>query len=174
VLATDVATEQACVLDAFQTGEALFGALRAGATMPVIAGGPFEYDARRFLDASLTEPIPVPTAESDGYTHVVALLTRAGPMRPRVSAFDRYFVGPRLRRISPTLAVRYLTRAVAYGDILGAIDAGTGPRGHAQVLGIRARGAPISKLECRRVVLEAGARSGFDAVMAVFNEASWG
>jgi hypothetical protein len=95
-------------------------------------------------------------------------------MRPRVSAFDRYFVGPRLRRISPTLAVRYLTRAVAYGDILGAIDAGTGPRGHAQVLGIRARGAPISKLECRREVLEAGARSGFDAVMAVFNEASWG
>ena len=165
VLATDLETERACALGGFADGGALFGALRAGATMPVIAGGPFEYGSRRFLDASLTEPIPVATAEAEGHTHVVALLTRGGAMRPNVSAFDRYFVGPRLRRMSPTLAARYLTRAAAYGEILRAIDAGTGPLGRARVVAIRAGCGPISKLECRRDVLEAGARSGFEAVM---------
>jgi predicted patatin/cPLA2 family phospholipase len=173
VLATDVLTERACVLGGFADAAALFGALRAGATMPVIAGEPFEHETRRFLDASLSEPIPVPTAESDGHTHVVALLTRGGAMRPNVSAFDRYFVGPRLRRLSPTLAARYLTRAAAYSEILRAIDAGTGPLGRAQVLAIRARGGPISKLECRRDVLQAGARSGFEAVMTAFGETGW-
>jgi predicted patatin/cPLA2 family phospholipase len=169
VLATDVAAERACVLEGFTDAAGLLGALRAGATMPVIAGTPFEYRTRRFLDASLTEPIPVPTAEADGHTHVVALLTRSGTMRPNVSAFDRYFVGPRLRRVSPTLAVRYLTRAVAYAEILEAVDAGTGPLGRAHVLAIRARGGAISKLECREEVLQAGARGGFEAVMETFD-----
>ena len=168
VLATDFVAEDARVLGGFTDAVDLFGALRAGATMPVIAGGPFEYRAQRYLDASLTQPIPVPAAEAGGHTHVLVLLTRSAPMRAQVSAFDRYFVGPRLRRLSPTLAARYLTRAVAYGEILRAIDAGTGPLGQAQVLAIRASGGPISKLECRRAVLEAGARGGFDAVMAAF------
>ena len=170
VLATDVGSEHQSVLEGFSDAADLFGALRAGATMPIIAGGPFDYRAHRYLDASLTEPIPVAAAESAGHTHVLTLLTRAGAMRSQVSAFDRYFVGPRLRRLSPTLAARYLTRAVAYSDILRAIDAGTGPLGHSQVLAIRARGGPIGKLECRREVLEAGARSGFTAVMSAFGE----
>ena len=77
--------------------------------MPVIAGGPFEYASRHMLDASLTEPIPIGSAELDQHTHALVLLTRGAAMRPRVSAFDRYFVSPRLRKISPVLAERYLT-----------------------------------------------------------------
>lgn len=166
VLATDVDSEQAAVFERFRDADDLFGALRAGATMPVVAGAPFEYRGRRYLDASLSEPIPVPAAEARGHTHVLALLTRTGTMRPRPSAFDRYFVAPRLRRVSLPLSRRYLRRAEPYTALVRAIDAGTGPLGQAAVAGIRVAGLQISRLERRRRILENGARLGYDAVMA--------
>ena len=51
VMATDVATGAARVLRDFADAEALFQALRAGATMPVVAGPPRAVGARRYLDA---------------------------------------------------------------------------------------------------------------------------
>lgn len=166
VLATDVDSEQATVFDRFRDAGDLFGALRAGATMPIVAGGPFGYRGRRFLDASLSEPIPVPTAEARGHTHVLALLTRTGAMRPQPSAFDRYFVAPRLRKISPRLASRYLHRAEPYSALVRDLDAGRGPLGRAAVTGIRVPDLNISRLERRREILEDGARRGYAAVMA--------
>jgi predicted patatin/cPLA2 family phospholipase len=168
VLATDVATETRVVLRGFPDSRRLLGAMRAGATMPVIAGGPFAYGGRTYLDASLSEPVPVAAAEEDGYTEVVALLTRGGAMRLHPSSFDRYFVGPQLRRISPGLAARYLNRARPYAALAAAIDSGVGPRGRARVLGIRAGGARISKLERGADVLRDAAARGYDAVMAAF------
>jgi predicted patatin/cPLA2 family phospholipase len=170
VIATDVASKQSRALGPFADAGRLFGALRASATMPVMAGAPHVYDGRPYLDASLSEPIPVPTAEKDGHTHVVALLTRSGGMQTRPSAFDRYFVGPRLRRVSPDLADRYLDRAGPYAELVRQIDAGTGPLGRSRVLAIRTPDCRISKLERRRAVLEDGARRGYQAVMAAFAE----
>jgi len=169
VLATDVQARAARPLRGFRDRSHAISALRASATMPVVAGPPVEYDGRAFLDASITEPIPVPTAEADGCTHAVVLLTRAAGMRPRPSAFDRYFVGPRLRRLSPELAARYLNRAGPYTDLVRAIDAGTGPLGRTQVVGIRVPDLHISKLERRGDVLREGAKRGYDAVMDVFS-----
>jgi predicted patatin/cPLA2 family phospholipase len=171
VLATDVDTRSSITFDDFGTAARLFGALRAGATMPVVAGGPFEHEGRRLLDASLTEPIPVPTAESRGHTHVVVLLTRSGAMSDRPSAFDRYFVGPRLHRISPDLALRYLARSGPYSAVVNAINAGTGLSGRASVLGIRVDGLRVSKLETRHAVLYHAARRGYDVAMSVFRDA---
>ena len=168
VLATDVDTEHAAPLTGFTTATDLLSALRAGATMPIIAGGPHAFDGRRYLDASLSEPIPVASAEDDGHTHVLALLTRGAGMRPRPSALDRLFVGPRLKRVSPALATRYLRRAIPYAELNRHIDAGTGPRGQARVRAIRVSDFPISRLERRRAVLVEGARRGYDAVMAAF------
>jgi len=169
VLATDVQARAARPLRGFRDRSHAISALRASATMPVVAGPPVEYDGRAFLDASITEPIPVPTAEADGCTHAVVLLTRAAGMRPRPSAFDRYFVGPRLRRLSPELAARYLNRAGPYTDLVRAIDAGTGPLGRTQVVGIRVPDLHISKLERRGDVLREGAKRGYDAVMDAFS-----
>lgn len=168
VLATDVANERAHAFRDFADAADLFGALRASSTMPVIAGGPYGYGTGRWLDASLSEPIPVPTAERDGCTHLLVLLTRSGPMRPQASAFDRWFVAPRLRRVSTTLALSYLARATPYEALLRQIDAGRGPAGRARVLAIRAPGVHISKLERRAEVLQAGASAGYDAVMAAW------
>ncbi len=168
VMATDVASERVATFRGFGDGPRLFDALRAGATMPVVAGPPREIDGRRYLDASLSEPIPVPTAEQEGHSHVLVLMTRHGVMASRPSAFDRYFVGPRLRRLSPALASRYLERAGPYSALMQAIDAGTGPLGRAQVTGIRVPGLRISKLERRREVLVSGAERGAEAVASAF------
>ncbi|MEO8483229.1 MAG: patatin-like phospholipase family protein [Acidobacteriota bacterium] len=166
VLATDVDDRQAHAFGPFADDRDLFAALRAGATMPVVAGAPFLHQGRRYLDASLSEPIPVPTAESRGHTHVLVLLTRSGEMRPHASAFDRYFVAPRLKRVSPALAESYLRRAGPYTALIRAIDAGRGPLGRAIVTGLRVEGLRISKLECRPDVLRDGASRGYEIVAA--------
>jgi predicted patatin/cPLA2 family phospholipase len=169
IVATDVDAGESHALRSFASGSELVSALRASATMPVVAGGPHMFGGRRYLDASISEPIPVPTAERDGHTHVLALLTRSGAMRPHPSALDRYYVAPRLRRISPVLAARYLTRAEPYGELIRHIDAGTGPLGRSTVLAVRAPGVQISRLERRRTILEEGARRGYAAVVALFD-----
>lgn len=168
VLATDVDAEAPVALRGFADGPALLGALRASSTMPIVAGGPWPYGGRRLLDASLSEPIPVGQAETDGHTHILALLTRPGMMSSRPSTFDRLFVAPRLRRLSPALADRYLDRAVPYAQVTRAIDAGTGPAGRASVLGLRPEGAGIGRLERRSDVLRAGAALGYETVMRTF------
>lgn len=172
VVATDVDALSPAALRGFTTASQLFGALRASATMPIVAGPPWVYEGRQYLDASITEPIAIPTAEREGHTHVLALLTRGGGMRPSPSALDRYFVGPRLRRVSPALADRYLGRAAPYTALVNTIEAGTGPLGRAVVHAIRVTDYPISRLERRRDVLERGARLGYDAVMSAFGPAA--
>ena len=168
VVATDVDTAEPAIFRDFRSGSDLIGALRAGATMPVVAGPPRELAGRRYLDASLSQPIPVLAAEAAGHTHVLVLLTRSGGMRARPSAFDRYYVEPRLRRLSPLLAQRYLARAGPYGALLEHIDAGRGPLGRATVTALRVSDLRISKLERRRSVLEEGAALGREAVIRAF------
>ena len=171
VMATDVAAAARASLRDFRDGEALLTALRAGATMPVIAGAPVAYDGRTYLDASLTEPIPVPVAETDGFTHILVLLTRPVETPRRASALDRWFVLPRLRRLSPALARLYAERGGPYAALLDNIEAGTGPLGRARVLGLRPAPPEVSRLERDAGVLRAAARQGFDAVLAAFGNA---
>ncbi len=87
VIATDVAAATRAALRHFSSADDLFTALRAGATMPVIAGPPVSFAGRQYLDASITEPIPVPLAEAEGFTHILALLTRPpGTVHRRLTA----------------------------------------------------------------------------------------
>lgn len=165
VLATDVSTCAPVALRRFATGRELLAAMRAGATMPIVAGRPAAYLDQRCFDASLTEPIPVPTAEADGHTHVLVLLTRPRETPRRTTMFDRVYVLPRLRRISPDLAARYIDRGPPYRALLERIAAGTGPLGRAQVLGLRPDPPPVRKLECDAARLKQAAASGFEAVM---------
>ena len=63
-----------------------------------------------YLDASLTEPISVPIAETDGCTHARVAATRPTETARKATAFDRACVLPRLRRLSPALADLYSGR----------------------------------------------------------------
>lgn len=51
-------------------------ALRASTAMPILAGEPVAFDGRTYVDAGLSEAVPVQTALAQGATHVVALRTR--------------------------------------------------------------------------------------------------
>ena len=171
VMATDVAGASRAALKGFADGDALLIALRAGATMPIVAGAPVSYAGRAYLDASLTEPIPVPVAESDGFSHVLALLTRPADAVPaRGGALDRYYVIPRLRRLSPALADLYAARSGPYGAVLQQIGLGRGPAGQAAVLGLRPTLPEVSKLEKDANRLREAARHGFEVVMRAFNQ----
>ncbi len=170
VMATDVASATRTALRRFPDQASLLTALRAGATMPVLAGSPVAYDGRQYLDASVTEPIPVPVAEADGHTHILALLTRPGSPGRSISAFDRWYVLPRLRRLSPALADLYAGRGASYAALLAAIDQGRGPLGRASVLGLRPAPPVVSKLERSSARLQGAAREGFSTVMRAFGK----
>lgn len=164
VVATDVASASTALLRDFADGDELRAALRAGATMPIIAGPPHPFRGRRYFDASLTEPIPVPSADRAGFTHIVVLLTRPRGVRRAVSRFDRLVVGPRLARVSAPLAESYLARTTSYASIQDEIASGRSARG-AVVLGIRPD-LTVRKLERDRTRLLAGATCGREAVLA--------
>jgi predicted patatin/cPLA2 family phospholipase len=170
VMATDVASASRAALRGFRDGGSLLLALRAGATMPALAGPAVTYEGRQYLDASLTEPIPVALAEEDGHTHMLALLTRPDDTLRATTMLDRVYVLPALRRLSAPLAELYAGRAVPYRRILEAIAAGRGPAGRAAVLGLRPPPPVVSKLERSRERLRAGARAGYDAVMRAFGQ----
>ena len=168
VMATDVTSATCAPLRDFEDAGALFGAMRAGATMPVVGGPPVTFRGRTYLDASLTEPIPVPTAETDGCTHALVLLTRPTETARKTTALDRAYVLPRLRQLSPALADLYSGRGEPYAALLSCIEAGTGPSGTAAVMGIRPAPPSVSKLERSADRLTAGAKRGHDAVMRAF------
>jgi predicted patatin/cPLA2 family phospholipase len=165
VIATDVASGEAALLRDFADEAELRAALRAGATMPVVAGGPYPFRGRRYFDASLTEPIPLPSADTEGFTHIVVLLTRPRGVPREVSWFDRWVVAPSVKRVSPSLAVRYLARAAPYAALQDEIASGRSRSSGAAILGIRPA-ITVGKLERDRERLIAGAASGRDAVMA--------
>jgi predicted patatin/cPLA2 family phospholipase len=52
-------------------------ALRATASIPLLAGPAVELHGQRWIDGSIGEPLPVLRALADGATHVLALFTRA-------------------------------------------------------------------------------------------------
>jgi predicted patatin/cPLA2 family phospholipase len=142
--------------------------LRAGATMPIMAGPPASVGDGRYWDALLTEPVPVPAADEAPVTHLVALLTRCpGAPGPTLSWFERMYVLPRIASYSPKLAERYRTRTNEYLDLIQRIDNGRTANGR-PVLGLKPIGPRTDKLERRRDRLMNGAAQGFDAVRSAF------
>jgi predicted patatin/cPLA2 family phospholipase len=64
-------------------------ALRATSAIPLLAGQPVELHGRRWIDGSVTEPLPVLRALRDGATHVLALVNRTVPELRRVNPAGR-------------------------------------------------------------------------------------
>lgn len=111
-IATDVSTGGAVDLhDAITDERTLRLALRASASLPLLAGPPVELGGRRFLDAGLSAAIPIRAALAGGATHVLVLRSRrAGeivqPSSPRSTAITKRL----LQRIDPAVATAFATR----------------------------------------------------------------
>jgi predicted patatin/cPLA2 family phospholipase len=97
-IATDARTGKAVDLhDQICDQSSLQAALRASTALPLLAGEPIEINGRSFVDAGLSEAVPVRTALAQKATHIVALRTRrmdetsSAPSRGERLLLSRWF-----------------------------------------------------------------------------------
>ena len=76
VIATDAADLTAHTLEGMATVADWQRALRASASIPLLAGPPVPYGGRRWVDGSIAEPLAMARALRGGATHVLVLLCR--------------------------------------------------------------------------------------------------
>ncbi|MFD9704533.1 patatin family protein [Lentzea sp. NPDC059081] len=126
-------------------------ALRASAAMPLLAGEPVVIDGRPYVDAGLTEMVPVRTALAQGATHVVALRTRRTdevampPARAERLLLTRWFA-----KYAPGAAAPWLSRVESWVEEEAALNSHPAclqirpPLGSAQV-GRTERGPDVLK-----------------------------
>jgi predicted patatin/cPLA2 family phospholipase len=112
-LATDADTGESVDLFPFIGDvKSLKRALRATSTLPLLGGKPVALGGRRFVDAGVSEPVPVHAAIRWGATHVLVLRTRPGcvlpePISPMQRRFMALWLGRRARGTVDVWLSRY-------------------------------------------------------------------
>lgn len=111
-MATDAATGEAVDLRALIHDQAtLQAALRASTALPLLAGRPVEIGGRAFVDAGVSESVPVRTALAQGATHVIALRTRRADEAPAPpSRIERLVMSRWFARYAPGAQSPWLGR----------------------------------------------------------------
>ena len=122
-LATDARTGESTDLHPLITDvPRLQLALRATTCLPVLAGPPVSFGADSYIDAGVSETVPIHTAIAQGATHIVALRTRApGLVRPP-SRLERRVVGRYLTRHAPGALDPWMNRRERRADEERALD----------------------------------------------------
>jgi predicted patatin/cPLA2 family phospholipase len=111
-IATDVETGEAVDLhDEIKDDKTLRLALRASASLPLLAGPPIALNGRRFIDAGLSAAIPFRAALADGATHILVLRSRKqGEVVTPPGRLSGTLTARALRRVSPALEAGFVTR----------------------------------------------------------------
>lgn len=176
-LATDAATGESTDLRPLITSPAeLRLALRASASIPVLAGPPVEFGGRRYYDAGVSESVPYRTALTQGATHILVLRSRRDLTASRgPSRSVRLINRTALRRESPAFRATFLTRdarLAAEDARLAEYDAS---HSGSAIFSIRpAVGAPyVSRLARDGKLLVAAFEAGRAVVHAVFEGAPY-
>jgi predicted patatin/cPLA2 family phospholipase len=147
-------------------------ALRATATIPYLAGPAVELHGRRWIDGSVSEPLPVPRALADGATHVLALLNRtATPVRRRTAGRARW--ARALDRVRPGLGAiaQQGHRMAPVLEVLGD-PAHPARTGRHVLVAAPAEDAGVRGLTTDRVRVERAARLGYAAMRAHLDAAA--
>ncbi|WP_280369569.1 patatin-like phospholipase family protein [Nocardia wallacei] len=112
-IGTDAADGAAVDLHPYLTDVAsLQRALRASTCMPILAGPPVSLAGRRYVDAGMSESVPIRTALAQGATHALVLRTRRADEIPSVpSELERRVVTRFLARNAPGVVAGWLARA---------------------------------------------------------------
>jgi predicted patatin/cPLA2 family phospholipase len=147
-------------------------ALRASASLPLLAGPPVELRGHRFFDAGVSESVPYHTALEQGATHVLVLRSRrevATSREPPRSA--RVIARTALRRESAQLRSALLGREARLADddkLLAGYDAAVS--GPPWVFSIRPGpdSPAVSRLESDGALLSAAFEAGREVVLAAF------
>jgi predicted patatin/cPLA2 family phospholipase len=165
-LATDALTGESTDLHAHVRDQAgVQAVLRASTAMPLLCGEPVEIEDRRFLDAGVSESVPVRTALAQGATHVVALRTRrSDEIGSPPARIERLVVSRWFARHAPGAYDAWLRRDAIRAEEEHLLA------NHAATLQIRPPlgSAGIGRTERRLDVLQAavhtGIRAGLDAL----------
>lgn len=171
-IATDALTGRATDLyEQIHDRAGLQAALRASAAMPLLAGDPVEINGRSFVDAGVSEAVPVRTALAQKATHVVALRTRrtdetatAPPLVQRL-VMSRWFA-----RRAPGALTPWLQREAVRGEEERLLAS------HPATLQIRPPlgSAPIGHTERRpgplRAAVDTGRQAALDALVGCSEE----
>jgi predicted patatin/cPLA2 family phospholipase len=170
-IATDVASGRPVDLHAMiRDPQSLRLALRASASLPLLAGGSVAVDGRRFLDAGLSAAIPFESALADGATHVLVLRSRReGESAQAPGRLGAAVMGRLLGRIDPAVARAFLTRAEREAADEGRLQRHMDePSLEPHILSVRpAPGSPApSRLERDLGVVGAGLEAGRAALRA--------
>ena len=117
-LATDALTGESTDLRSRIHDQAsLQAALRATTAMPLMTGPPIEIGGRRFVDAGVSESVPVRTARAQGATHIVALRTKRSDERPTPpTRMERLVMSRWFARYAPGAAAPWLDRLAVRGE----------------------------------------------------------
>ena len=117
-LATDALTGESTDLRPHVHDQAsLQAALRATTAMPFMTGEPVEIGGRRFVDAGVSESVPIRTPLAQRATHIVALRTKRSdeqitpPTRLERLVLTRWFA-----RHAPGAAAPWLNRVAVRGE----------------------------------------------------------
>jgi predicted patatin/cPLA2 family phospholipase len=171
-LATDAATGKSTDLRPLISDPAeLRLALRASASIPLLAGPPVELRGRRYYDAGVSESVPYRTALAQGATHILVLRSRRDLTASRgPSRSARLITRTALRRESAAFRATFVgrdARLMAEDARLAQYDAAsTGPA----IFSIRpAAGSPyVSRLARDGKLLLAAFEAGRTAVHEAF------
>ena len=170
-IATDIDTGEPVDLhDQIEDERTLRLALRASATLPLLAGPPVELDGRRFIDAGLSAAIPFRAALADGATHVLVLRSRRqGETVVAPGRISGALTARALSRVGPRVKEAFLTRVERETEDereLERHDANVHRPPH--ILSVRpAPGSPVpSRLERDVDTVRAGLEAGRKALQA--------
>lgn len=142
-------------------------ALRASATIPLLAGPPVALHGRRYVDGFLGDALPLARAIAAGASHVLALVSRAPGERLRTGGMHgRRLAAHAYDRVAPGLAALVAERATSYADSLAIVtDRDHRHRGDAHVLALRpTHAAGVGSLTSDRDRLRRAGVAGEDAV----------
>jgi predicted patatin/cPLA2 family phospholipase len=146
-------------------------ALRATATIPYLAGPAVELHGRRWIDGSVSEPLPLPRALADRATHVLTLLNRTAPrLRRHDPAAGRARWTRALDRVRPGLGAmaQQSHRLAPVLQVLG--DPAHPARAGRHVLATApAEDAGVRGLTTDRARVERAARLGYAAMQAALH-----
>ncbi|MPY83107.1 MAG: patatin family protein [Actinophytocola sp.] len=90
--------------------QSLHRALRASASLPLLAGKPVHLAGARYIDAGVAEAIPLDTPLAAGATHLLVLSSRKSGDLAADSAVLRAITGAWLRRTAPGAREPFLAR----------------------------------------------------------------
>jgi predicted patatin/cPLA2 family phospholipase len=165
-VATDAATGESVDLHPLVHDRAsLQAAFRATTAMPFLTGAPIEIDGRRFVDAGISESVPVQTALAQGATHVVALRTRrADEVVSPPARMERLALSRWLARHAPGALLPWRNRVAVRQQEEQVLAT------HPAVLQIRppVGSAPVGRTEvggaALRLAVDIGRQAAFDAL----------